>query len=135
MENPEEVVPAQFPPQSSKPLVVFVDDEPEILIALERALRGEPDEVYLTTNPQNALQRVRTHKVSVVVTDHRMPDMDGTTVLRRTREASPRTARVLLTAHPGDEEVLRARQEGLLTLFRKPWDVNELKRALRHRAR
>jgi response regulator RpfG family c-di-GMP phosphodiesterase len=120
---------------SHKPVVVCTDDEPEILLALERALRDEPYDLHMTTDPEKALEWIRTRTVSVVISDYRMPEMDGTTLLQLTRARSPRTARILLTAYPGEGVVLHGRETGLLTLFGKPWNAGELKRAIRERVR
>ncbi|HLY08156.1 MAG TPA: response regulator [Planctomycetota bacterium] len=118
-----------------KPVVVVADDDSETLLALERLLREEPYDLYLTTDPEKALEWIRTRQVSVVISDQRMPGMDGATLLEWTRASSPRTARILLTAYPLDRIVLHARSRGLLTLLGKPWDAKELKRVVRERVR
>ena len=116
-------------------VVVFADDEPGILLALERALRSEPFDLQMTTDPAKALEWIKSRGVSVVISDYRMPKMCGMTLLEETRAVSPRTARILLTAYPWETEVLRARETGLITLFGKPWDEKELKRVIRDRVR
>ena len=115
--------------------VVFADDDPKTLLALERSLRHEPYELLLTTDPGKALDWIRTRPVSVIVADYRMPQMDGTTLLEQILACSPRTARILLTGFPGEEPVRRAREAGLLTISPKPWNVKELIRTIRERIR
>ena len=131
----EEEVPTSASPGGRRHIVVFADDEPAILLALERALRNEPYDLQMTTDPEKALEWIKARGVSVVIADYRMPIMCGMTLLEETRAASPRTARILLTAYPGETEVLKARETGLITLFGKPWDEKELKRTIRDRVR
>lgn len=125
-----EPIPSRF-----RHVVVVADDDSNALLALERLLREEPYDLHMTTEPQKAVDWIRTLSVSVVIADYRMPDMNGTTLLELARASSPRTARILLTAHPGEIPVLQARESGLLTLFGKPWNPRELKRAIRDRVR
>jgi len=115
--------------------VVFADDDPAILLALERALRDEPYDLLLTTNPEKALDWIRNRSVSAVIADYYMPGMMGTTLLELARSHSPRIARILLTGYPGERPILLARECGLLTLYGKPWDDRELKREIRNRLR
>ena len=122
----------QAPPiaVSRKPLVVFVDDEPEILLALERSLRSEPYDFLMTTDPQKALHWIRTRPVNAVIADYRMPGMSGTSLLEMSQAHSPHIARILLTAYSGECDVLRAREAGAVMLFAKPWDDLELRQTI-----
>jgi response regulator RpfG family c-di-GMP phosphodiesterase len=122
-------------PSRPRHVVVVADDDSNALLALERLLREEAYDLRLTTEPQKAADWIQTRNVSVLITDYRMPEMDGTTLLELARATSPRTARILLTAHPGESAVLHARESGLLTLFGKPWNPGELKRVIRERVR
>lgn len=115
--------------------MVFADDDPKTLLALERTLRHEPYDLHLTTDPQKALEWIRSRNVSVVVSDYRMPEMCGTTLLEFALAYSPRTARILLTGFPGEHPVRQAREAGMLTLSAKPWDDRELRRMIWDRIR
>ena len=118
-------------PEAERPLVVCVDDEPQILSALGRVLRAEPYEVRATTDPEEALDWVRTQDVSVLVADYRMPLMSGTTLLQLAKASSPRTARMMLTGYPGESLVLAAGEAGLMHLVGKPWNDEALKAKIR----
>jgi DNA-binding NtrC family response regulator len=113
-----------------RPLVVCVDDEPGILAALARLLRAEPYEFRTTSDPEEALDWVRTQEVSVLVADYRMPLMSGATLLQLAKAASPRTARMMLTGYPGETLVVSAGEAGLMHLVGKPWDDAALKRKI-----
>lgn len=112
-------------------LVVLVDDEPQVLSALQRVLRDEPYEVRTTTEVRTALEWVRQGKVSLVVTDQRMPDMVGTEFIEQVRRISPRTLRVMLTAYPGTALVRYAMAEDVQWLIRKPWNDQAVRLAIR----
>lgn len=108
------------------PLVVCVDDEPAILSALRRALRGEPYRVATTGDPGTALAWVAAGDVHLVISDQRMPSMLGSELLDEVRRLSPRTAGLILTAYPGD-----AAGSTSDFLLAKPWDDAPLKRTIR----
>src|SRR5690348_12169747 len=91
-----------LPAERGRPLVVCVDDEPQILSALARMLRAEPYEFRGSTDPEEALDWVRSGNVALFLADYRMPFMSGTTLLQLVKAASPNTARLLLTGYPGE---------------------------------
>src|SRR5690242_6242072 len=116
-------------------LVVLVDDDPEILAALERVLRDEDFDVLSTADPQEALECIRTRDVGVLLADDRMPVMSGTSLFHLAKSSSPKTARIMLTGYAGEGLVVHARKQGLFLVFAKPWDDRELKRVIRDRLR
>jgi len=113
------------------PLVVCVDDEPEILSALGRMVRAEPYEFRGTTDPEEALEWARTREVALFVADYRMPLMSGMTLLQLVKASAPNAARVLLTGYPGETLLIVARDAGLLHLVGKPWDDDALRQQIR----
>jgi CheY-like chemotaxis protein len=115
----------------SQPLVVCVDDEPQVLGALSRLLRREPYEFWTTTDPEEALDWIRSREVALLVVDYRMPGMSGTTLLQIAKASSPRTARMMLTGYPGESLVIAAGEAGLMHLVGKPWDDLALKAEIR----
>ena len=111
--------------------VVCVDDEPAILSALRRALRTEPYELLTTPDPQHALRWVSSQEVSLIITDQRMPEMEGTELLKEVTRRSPCTARIILTAYPGvvvSRPGVRGDTECMIS---KPWDSAMLRRTIR----
>jgi DNA-binding NtrC family response regulator len=110
--------------------VIFVDDEREILASFRRLLRNEPYEVRTTTSPRQALDWVDRGEASVVISDQRMPDMLGTSLLEQVGLRSPGTARVLLTGYPDSTLLLRDLRNRPLLLY-KPWEGEELKETIR----
>jgi len=116
---------------SGAPLVVCVDDEPQILASLSRLLRQEPYRLRTTTDPEEALEWVRSGEVALLLADYRMPRMSGTTLLQIAKASSPGTARLMLTGYPGETLVIAAGEAGLMHLVGKPWDDEVLKRTIR----
>src|SRR5438093_38367 len=98
------VAPQRAPGRSGSreeiPLVVVVDDEPWVLSSLRRLLRAEPYTLETTTETEEALEWVRTRKVSLILADYRMPGLCGTSVLQLVKASSPHTIRILLTDYP-----------------------------------
>src|ERR1051326_2049510 len=78
-----------------KPLLVCVDDDPEILRALRRVFRTEPWEVLTTEHPAQVLQWICDRQVDLIIADQRMPDMNGSDLLEVVQDYSPGTACVI----------------------------------------
>ena len=88
--------------------ILFVDDEPEILRAMQRSLRrrrGEWDMVF-ANGARAALAELRSQSFDVVVSDGRMPDMDGIALLRQVKAEHPQTIRIILSGHADDEAII-----------------------------
>ena len=112
--------------------ILFVDDEPAILSALRRLLRREGWNILTAGSGREGLAVLREHPVDLVVSDMRMPEMDGATFLKQVREAYPDTIRITLTGHADRESVSRAfEQADIYQVIAKPWDDGELKAVLR----
>ena len=110
--------------------VVLVDDEAEILASFRRLLRNEPYEIRTTTSPRQALEWAEKGEASLVISDQRMPEMLGTTLLEKIGRRSPDTARVLLTGYPDSTLLLRDLENRPLLLY-KPWDGDTLRKTIR----
>lgn len=90
--------------------LLFVDDEPLVLDGLRNALRKRravSEMSFLGSGPE-ALQALSVQSYDAVVTDMRMPGMDGVELLRLVRERYPRTARIVLTGQASKDDLIRA---------------------------
>lgn len=106
--------------------VLFVDDEERILRSLRLLFRSR-FQVLTTSDGHEAERLVRERPVHVIVCDQRMPVMEGIEVLRRVRQASPNTMRLLLTGYADLEAVVGSINDGeVFRYINKPWDGNEL---------
>lgn len=112
--------------------VLWVDDDATVLRALQVAFPGGG----YAENAYNALTLLHHHVVlgrpwSVLVTDVRMPVMDGVELCARAKTVSPRTRRVLLSAHWGDLDAERAVNEaGASAVLTKPINIEGIARVL-----
>lgn len=89
--------------------ILFVDDEPNILSGLKRMLRSMRKEfdLHFAESGQEGLQIMSEHPVDVVVSDMRMPGMDGAEFLTEVQQRHPAAVRIMLTGQADDESVLR----------------------------
>jgi CheY-like chemotaxis protein len=119
------------PPCRAKKRILFVDDEPGILLGLERLLwRDRPRwEMVFVLGGQRALDELRGAAFDVVVSDLRMADVDGATLLLRIHSDSPATVRILLTGYADDTDLGRARP-ALDRLLAKPCSAAVLREAI-----
>lgn len=112
----------------SQPTILCVDDEERVLRSLRAVLRSGDYEIRTTTDPQEAIQIAEGDSVDVVISDQRMPGMQGVDVLREIREREPNAVRILLTGYSDNEAAIRAVNEGeIFRYLQKPWDPNELR--------
>lgn len=115
-----------------KTKVLLVDDDLPILDTLKKVLAREGFEITATSTPEEALQRLRQEAFAVIISDFRMPGMDGITLLEKAQEISPDTVRLILTGHTDTALALEAINRGRVYRFLiKPWDNAELRIALR----
>ncbi|MEM9176222.1 MAG: response regulator [Myxococcota bacterium] len=114
-----------------RPVVLLVDDEPRMLSALKRTLRRAGLAIETASNATEALERItRTGSaptVDLVISDHRMPGRTGVELLAAVREASPGTARILLSGWTSELDPAALRKAGCAAVLSKPWDNAELK--------
>jgi two-component system, cell cycle sensor histidine kinase PleC len=110
--------------------VLIVDDEPQLVTAMTDAL-DEQYRVVGQTSPQNALDILKEDPdIQVIISDQRMPAMTGDEFLFRAQEISPAT-RILVTAYADLGAVIKAVNQGkIFSFIRKPWDEDELRRAV-----
>lgn len=106
--------------------ILFVDDEESILAALRRGLFEEPYRCMFTTSGQKALEIVQLESIAVIVSDMRMPGMDGLQLLRKVKELSPRTIRIVLSGYTQLQQILTTiNTAGVFKFITKPWMMDE----------
>jgi response regulator RpfG family c-di-GMP phosphodiesterase len=116
--------------RETKPRVLCLDDEPQVLESLRDTLRRKY-EVVVTTNGFEALRLLASDPFDVVLTDMRMPMLDGARFLTLAREHAPNTIRVMLTGQSALPDAASAINEGqIFRLLIKPCKTAELTEAL-----
>lgn len=104
--------------------VLFVDDEPPALRAIERAMERTAYNVLCAVGPGEGLRVLANHPVDVLVSDIDMPEISGLELAQICRRDHPQVLRMLLTGHATMEKALHAINEGeVVRFFRKPFDA------------
>lgn len=112
----------------NQPVVLLVDDEPSLIEGLELRLRSKAFRVLTATSAKEALELMSQQEVSVVVSDERMPGMQGSEFLAVVANSFPETARIILTGQASVEAAMRAINDAKVTHFlTKPCDAKALK--------
>ena len=113
--------------QAEQRRILVVDDEENILRALNRSLAREGFKVFTFSRPADALEALKELAPDVVLSDHLMPEMTGLEFLKVVRNRAPDTCRVMLTGHAEMQTAIDAINHGEIYRFLlKPWDDAEL---------
>jgi diguanylate cyclase (GGDEF)-like protein/PAS domain S-box-containing protein len=117
---------------ASKPAVLLVDDNEDDLRFLERSLRSEPFKILTATTAKEAFALLASHPVGVVVSDQRMPGMNGAEFLRKLGRLYPNALRVAISGADDAEVVTAAVNEaGIHKFLSKSWGRERLSSEVR----
>ena len=113
------------------PVLLLVDDEPSILSALKRTLRSSAYRIITASGASQALDELAHHRVGVIISDSRMPDVSGIELLRQVKERYPHVTRIMLSGY-ADLTALSAAINGgeIFRFIGKPWEEREIKEAV-----
>lgn len=115
-----------------QPTLLLLDDEPNILNALQRVLYSEGYRIFATSKAVEALDILATHRVDVIISDQRMPEMTGVEFLSKVKTLYPSIVRVVLSGYSDIGSITEAINKGAIyKYFSKPWDDEELREELR----
>ncbi|MFC1563169.1 response regulator [candidate division KSB1 bacterium] len=117
--------------------LLFVDDEENVLKSLKRLFHEEKYEIYTANNGLEGIKLLERLEFSLILSDYRMPELNGVDFLRLVKEKSPYCIRMILTGIPDVSVAISAINEGEVYKFiNKPWDDENLKvqikRAIEH---
>lgn len=108
--------------------ILLVDDEPNVLNSLRRVFRQENYTVFTANNGEEALNILAKEKCQLMISDFKMPVMNGGELMRRAKAEHPEMIRILLTGHADAEAVMTAIKEGAVYKFiLKPWNDDDLR--------
>ena len=111
--------------------VLVVDDEPQMLIAVRETLRRAGYIVTTAGSGMEALTRMKEKFFALIVTDVRMPEVNGIDLLRRIKKLTPQTPVVLLTAYGTVQNAVDAMREGAFDYLLKPFSAEALENVVR----
>ncbi|MCK2149272.1 response regulator [Marinobacter alexandrii] len=121
---------AEAPLPSAK--LLLVDDEDNILRSLQRVLRKEPYELTTATSGDQAIGLMEEQGFDLVISDARMPGMDGPTLLATIKKKDPSCIRILLTGYADIDSTVKAINDGQIYRYiSKPWNDDELRLIIR----
>ncbi len=123
---------------ATPPRLLFVDDEPGILNAMKRVFRGLGYDIFTAGSGAEALALLENQPVDLIISDMRMPEMDGAQFLEKVFSRWPEIKRILLTGYSDASATIAAiNQAKIWRYISKPWDDAELllcvEQALAHR--
>ncbi len=107
--------------------ILFVDDEESILKSINRIFIDTSYVIYTAKSGNEALNILKEVDVELVISDMRMPNMDGYTLLSEVKRLCPNTIRIILSGYSDEKLVFKALQQNIAKLYiMKPWDNKEL---------
>src|SRR5580700_92322 len=107
--------------------VLIVDDEPNLRKILSAQLTRDGYDVMTAEDGEQGLTLLREHHIDLVITDLKMPKVDGMTLLRRALELEPELPIVLITAHGTIDTAVEALKSGAFDFVTKPFDKDEVR--------
>jgi two-component system sensor histidine kinase/response regulator len=119
--------------------ILIIDDDPGLLVALPDTVRSRmgPVQVEVSDSPRAALNRIAAVDYDAIITDIRMPGMDGLALLQKIKNLRPETPTLLITGHGEHNLVVKALRGGAYDFIEKPIDrayfVASLERAIQVR--
>lgn len=110
----------------NKDTILLVDDEKDNLELMNRTLRQDFN-ILKTTSPLEGLKILEETPVNLIISDHKMEEMDGTQFLKKSIEIQPQAVRLLVTAYSDSQILIDAINKGKVYRYvKKPWEPSEL---------
>jgi adenylate cyclase len=109
--------------------LLFIDDEEGVRRSIKRALKREPYKIFTADNGDDglALINAKLNQIGTVISDFRMPGLDGLETLRRIGRLNPEITRIILTGYATMEAAINATNTGIDGFLTKPFDNVELR--------
>jgi adenylate cyclase len=113
--------------------LLFIDDEEGIRRSIVRALDKEPYEVFTAGDGHSGIDILKRHlsQIRTVISDYRMPDIDGLRTLMAVYQLNPEITRIILTGYASVETAIEATNQGIDGFLTKPFDNTELRAKIR----
>ncbi len=119
----------------SKKQILIADDEPNLRRVLAAQLQRDGYEIIAAADGQEAIEAIEAHHVDVVITDLRMPRVDGMELLKRVTIAHPDVPVIMITAHGTVDTAVEALKHGAFDYITKPFEQSELRNVVRKATR
>jgi DNA-binding NtrC family response regulator len=106
--------------------ILLIDDEPDLREVLGEVLRDEGHTVDVAPDAEIAIERLAARSFDLVVSDVRLPKVDGLTLLHRIRREFPSTEVLLMTAYGSIGDAVTAMNDSAVDYLRKPFEIDRL---------
>ncbi|HDP98635.1 MAG TPA: sigma-54-dependent Fis family transcriptional regulator [bacterium] len=106
--------------------ILIIDDEEAQILSLKSFLQRRKFEVFSATNGRDAIEIVNNNTIDLVLTDLRMPQWDGLTILNKVKALNPEIDVVVMTAYGNIEDAVHIMKSGAYDYLTKPIDLDEL---------
>ncbi|MGB7395913.1 MAG: sigma-54 dependent transcriptional regulator [Pricia sp.] len=116
--------------QFKKENILVVDDDIHILELLQRHLQSWSFHTYKAVSVKEAVQILRDTKIDLLITDLKMPEIDGTVLIKFVSEQYPNLPKLVITGYPSVQDSLAAIKSGVVDYLIKPFTKGELKAAI-----
>lgn len=112
--------------------VLIVDDEETLTWSMAKSLSKDKDkyEVLVANNGKEAINILNRHKIDLVISDIRMPDINGLDLLLKIRKEYPQTKVIIMTAYGSSEIHKEANRRGSLFYIEKPFEISDIRRII-----
>jgi CheY-like chemotaxis protein len=112
--------------------VLIVDDEETLTWSMAKSLSKDKDkyEVIIANNGREALAQLERNKIDLVITDIRMPDINGLDLLVKIRKEYPHTKVIIMTAYGSSDVQKEANQRGSLYYVEKPFEISDIRKII-----
>jgi DNA-binding NtrC family response regulator len=113
--------------------ILLIDDDASIRRTISKALEKAGYKVDTAENGAEALEKVGANFYDLLLIDIRLPDMDGTKLLTRIKDTTPKMIKIILTGHPALENAIEAVNKGADAYVTKPVKIAELEKIIKER--
>jgi YesN/AraC family two-component response regulator len=112
--------------------VLIVDDEETLTWSMAKSLSKDKDkyEVFIANNGREALNYLEKNRIDLVITDIRMPDINGLDLLVKVRKEYPQTKVIIMTAYGSSDVQKEANQRGSLYYVEKPFEISDIRKII-----
>ena len=112
--------------------VLIVDDEETLTWSMAKSLSKDKDkyEVIIANNGREALAHLKKDKIDLVITDIRMPDINGLDLLVKIKKEYPQTKVIIMTAYGSSDVQKEANQRGSLYYVEKPFEISDIRKII-----
>jgi len=124
----------ELPPNAVPARILVIDDEEAARFGIHKVLEKEQYQVDLAGDGQEALRKIREFSPHVVISDINMPHMDGITLLKEMSRLEAPPPVILITAHGSEAVAVQGLRAGAYDYLAKPFEVDDLRKAVRNAA-